>query len=112
MMWFRLALSLGMSVARAKQEIDSHEFCYWMAYYGLEPWGEKVADMRHGIAVATLANINRNTEARPDAYLPTDFIPWMEANRQEPTDAGPILLDEPDAQTRLIKAAIFGCQPE
>ena len=112
MMWFRLALSLGMSVARAKQEIDSHEFCYWMAYYGLEPWGETVADMRHGIAVATLANINRNTEARPDPYLPADFIPWMETNRQEPVDAGPILLDEPDAQTRLIKAAVFGCQPE
>ena len=32
-MWFRLALSLGMSVKRAKQEIDSHEFGYWMAYY-------------------------------------------------------------------------------
>lgn len=42
-MWFRLALSLGMSVKRAKQEIDSHEFCYWMAYYGSEPWGETVA---------------------------------------------------------------------
>ena len=112
MMWFRLALSLGMSVKRAKQEIDSHEFCYWMAYYGLEPWGETVADMRHGIAVATLANINRNTEARPEPYLPADFIPWMETNRQKPCDPGPILLDEPDAQTRLIKAAVFGCQPE
>ena len=111
-MWFRLALSLGMSVKRAKQEIDSHEFGYWMAYYGLEPWGERVADMRHGIAVATLANINRNTEARPEPYSPTDFIPWLETNRQEPTETGPVLLDEPGAQTRLIKATIFGCQPE
>ena len=112
MMWFRLALSLGMSVKRAKQEIDSHEFCYWMAYYGLEPWGEKVADMRHGIAVATLANINRNTEARPEPYAPSEFIPWGTSDRQKSTEMEPVLLDEPDAQARLIKAAVFGCQPE
>ena len=110
-MWFRLALALGMSVKRAQQEIDSHEFGYWLAYYGLEPWGEKVADLRHGIAVATLANINRNSEARPDAYLPADFIPWLESDRQKPEEKGPILLDEPGAQTRLIKAAVFGCRP-
>lgn len=111
-MWFRLALSLGMSVKRAKQEIDSHEFCYWMAYYGLEPWGETVADMRHGIAVATLANINRNTEARPEPYFTRGFHSVDGNERQKPVEPGPILLDEPDAQTRLIKAAVFGCQPE
>ncbi len=111
-MWFRLALALGMSVKQAQQEIDSHEFGYWLAYYGLEPWGERVADMRHGIAVATLANINRNTDARPDAYMPEDFIPWLERNRKTSAEAGPVLLDEPDAQARLIKAAVFGCRPE
>ena len=111
-MWFRLALALGMSVKQAQQEIDSHEFGYWLAYYGLEPWGERVADMRHGIAVATLANINRNTDARPDAYMPEDFIPWLERNRKTSAEAGPVLLDEPDAQARLIKAAVFCCRPE
>ena len=111
-MWFRLALALGMSVKQAQQEIDSHEFGYWLAYYGLEPWGERVADMRHGIAVATLANINRNTDARPDAYMPEDFMPWLERNRKTSAEAGPVLLDEPDAQARLIKAAVFGCRPE
>ena len=110
MMWFRLALALGMPVARARQEIDSHEFCYWMAYYRLEPWGERVADMRHGIAVATLANINRNTEARPQAYMPADFIPWLEGNRNVSTGTEPVLLDEPGAQSQLIKAAVFGCR--
>lgn len=84
-MWFRLALALGMPVARARQEIDSHEFCYWMAYYRLEPWGERVADMRHGIAVATLANINRNTEARPQAYMPRISSPgWKETEMLPP----------------------------
>ena len=111
-MWFRLALALGMPVRRAQQEIDSHEFCYWMAYYGLEPWGERVADMRHGIAVATLANINRNTEARPDAFMPGDFIPWLEPHRNSRKNPGPILLDEPGAQAQLIKAAVFGRRPE
>ena len=110
-MWFRLALALGMSVKRAKQEIDSHEFCYWMAYYQIEPWGEKVADMRHGIAVATLANINRNVEAKPEPYFPTDFIPWLEQNRKTSRETGPVLLDEPGDQARLIKAAVFGCRP-
>ena len=87
-MWFRLALALGMSVKQAQQEIDSHEFGYWLAYYGLEPWGERVADMRHGIAVATLANINRNTDARPDAYMPEDFIPGLNGTGKPPRKRG------------------------
>ena len=37
-----------------------------------------VADQRHGVAVSTLANINRNTKAKRDPFSPGDFIHWGE----------------------------------
>lgn len=63
-----------------------------------------MADQRHGIAVATLANVNRDAKRKPEAYKSTDFIYWHEANRQ-PVDG--VLNADPEAQSRLIKQALF-----
>lgn len=95
-----------MSVRRAQSEIDSAEFSEWLAYYSLEPFGEMMADMRHGIAVAVLANVNRDPEKRPEPYEPENFIYWHPERRER--RASEILLDDPEAQSRLIKNALFG----
>jgi len=50
-----------------------------MAYYSLEPWGERRADLRSGIVASTIANVNRPKGGK--AYKPQDFMPRL--NRRE-----------------------------
>ena len=95
-----------MTVQEMLGRISSHELGEWRAYYTLEPFGEGVADMRHGIATATLANVNRNGDRRSDPFRPEEFIPWHPASRVDKNDDGELLAD-PQAQSDLIKARIF-----
>lgn len=80
-----------------------------MAYYQLEPFGDLIADMRHGSAVSTLANINRNNDARPEPYKADDFIYWRDTG--QPEEVEPVLLDDPVAQGNLMRASMFGKAP-
>jgi hypothetical protein len=75
-----------------------------MAYYRIEPFGEIVADHRHGIATSVLANINRDSKRKPDAYTAEDFIPW---HRSDQSNDKPMLLDDPEEQSKLIKKMLF-----
>ena len=77
-----------------------------MAYYDLEPFGEHIADIRHGIATSVLANINRDSKARPEPYRWDDFVFWKEGQGAETSE--PVLLDDPVAQSNLLRAAVFG----
>jgi hypothetical protein len=95
-------------VHQAQAEISSAEFTEWMAYYKLEPFGDTVADLRHGTACALLANVNRDPKANPDPFNADDFIYWS-ASAQEPEE--PLFLTDPVAQSNLIRAAIFGIAP-
>ena len=81
-----------------------------MAYYALEPFGELVADQRHGTATAVLANVNRDPKRRPQPYVAADFIHWHHSHREaKPEPAWPqgIALDDLEAQSQLIKRALF-----
>lgn len=95
---------------QAQLEISSLEFTEWMGYYRLEPFGEAVADMRHGVATAVLANVNRDMSQRPEPYQPQDFIYW--APQETVDDDAPELIDDPVAHSNLIKAALFGKRPD
>ena len=90
--------------------MDSAEFTYWLAFYQIEPFGDLVADERHGSAAALLANVNRDPKTRPEPFKPEDFIHWR-ATGQEVEEAEPTLLDDPVAQSNLIRAAMFGLPP-
>jgi len=81
-----------------------------MAFYQIEPFGDLVADERHGSAAALLANLNRDSKIRPEPYKPEDFIHWR-ATGQVEEEAEPTLLDDPVAQSNLIRAAMFGLPP-
>jgi hypothetical protein len=91
--------------------MDSAEFTEWQAFYRLEPFGDLVADERHGVAVSVLANINRDRSARPGPFRANDFIHWRDTGKPD-EDFEPILLDDSVAQSNLIRAAIFGKAPE
>lgn len=99
-----------MSVQQAQLQISSAEFTEWMAFYELEPFGDLVADLRHGTATSLLANINRDSKARPDPYTAEDFIPWRAGTPAK--EAEPTLLDDPVAQSNLLRAALFGLSPQ
>jgi hypothetical protein len=69
-----------------------------------------VADQRHGVAVSVLANINRSAKDRPKPYTAEDFIFWRSTGPVEPED-DLVLLDDPVAQSNLMRAALFGKAP-
>lgn len=96
-MWFRLAKELGMSVARAQMEISSAEFGEWVAFFSLEPFGDRIADLRTGVVASTVANVNRGKDT--PAFKPLDFIPWVDPTPEKPPEAPP-----PEA----IAASVFG----
>ena len=100
-----------MSVERAQHEISSREFTEWLAYYQLEPFGETIADLRHGVATAAMANFNRNSKDKPEPYKALDFIPWADRLDDEDDDAL-IFLDDPEALSALIRAKVFHLVPE
>lgn len=89
--------------------MTSAEFAEWMAYYQIEPFGEAVADERHGIATALLVNMNRDPKSKP--AKPEDFIPWRGAGPAAEDDE-PVMLDDDVAQSNLIRAAMFGLPPK
>jgi hypothetical protein len=94
-MWFRLAKELGMSVARAQTEVSSAEFGEWVAFFSLEPFGDRMADLRAGVIASTFANVNRGKDTPP--FKPLDLIPWVDI--PEAANAPP-----PEA----VAASVFG----
>jgi hypothetical protein len=90
--------------------MTSLEFTEWMAYCEIQPFGDEVADLRHGTAAALVANMNRDPAARPKPWAPKDFIHWGDIATQE-MEAKPVLLDDPVAQSNLIRAEMFGMPP-
>jgi hypothetical protein len=94
-----------MTVREMLARIDSHELTEWRAFYELEPFGGLIEDQRHGIATATLANVNRDSKRKLDAYEPRDFIPWHESHRKPPE---PTLLADPKQHAQLVKRTLFG----
>jgi hypothetical protein len=78
-----LALALGLTVRQLLAQTTSLELNEWRAYYALEPFGDLVADQRHGIAQALTANLQRDAKRRPQPYTPEDFIPWHESHRNK-----------------------------
>ena len=97
-----------MTVRQLLSQIDSAELSEWMAYSTLEPFGESVADYRHGIAVAALANVNRDHKRRREPFVPEDFIPWHESHRSAIPDA--VFVDDPELQANLIRQLLSAHQ--
>lgn len=53
-------------------------FLEWQQYYSIEPFGEFRAELRHGQQMALAANINRNSEKRPDPFDAIDFMNYVD----------------------------------
>jgi hypothetical protein len=70
-----LARELGYaSPRRMLREMSPSELGEWLAEFNISPWGEWRADLRVAQNTALLANINRNTQTKPQPYQPRDFM--------------------------------------
>lgn len=89
--------------------ITSEDITEMLAYSNLEPWGPLADEFRSAQICATLANVNRDPKSRPKPWTAQDFSAALEriAEQREAQDK-PILLDDPEAQTRLIMQRVFG----
>lgn len=74
-----------------------------MAYDRLDQFGERRADLRAGIIASTVANFGFRDIKEP--AKPVDFMPFAKVRKPE---AKPMLLADKEAQSKLIKQAIFG----
>lgn len=105
---------MGKTVRQLLAEIDSEELTEWIAFERLEPFGSHMDDFRAGQVCATVANYAgkvRNEDAA--AAQPGDFMPSLRQSTDRKSDTQhPVLLADPAAQARLIKASLFGMLEE
>jgi hypothetical protein len=85
--WFRLAKELHSTVDELQHRMSSAEFGEWKAYYSLEPFGDRIEDIRMGTLASLTANINKSKDT--PAYKPNDFIPWAQEPQAEPSAPSP-----------------------
>lgn len=91
--------------------VSSLELSEWMAFYWLEPFGETRADLRAGIIAATLQNVMAGG-IDGQAAQPADFMPYQDEPDNAPRNADGAILDaDPETQSALIMAALFGIAP-
>lgn len=76
--------------------MSSAEFGEWKAYYSLEPFGERIDDIRMGTVSSVIANVNRGKDT--PAFEPKDFIPW--AQEPEVEDQAP--------SAEAVAVSVFG----
>lgn len=72
------------------EHIPHAEILEWQEFFMLEPFGEFAEDLRHGQALATLANINRDVKKVRKPYKPEDFTLWVGRKNEEKLSADQI----------------------
>ncbi|MGI4847141.1 MAG: phage tail assembly protein T [Janthinobacterium lividum] len=81
------------------------EYLGWQEFYALEPWGTRVWDNMQAHITSTLANVNRDTKTRPKPFTLAEFLLYPD---DKPAEVAPVLLEDKDAQTEAMIAAMFG----
>lgn len=69
----RLALALG----KFPGEIDAMPYADYLdfqEFYSVEPWGLAVTDTLNAHQISIMANLERDSKARPEPYLIKDFL--------------------------------------
>lgn len=95
-MWFRLAAQFGKPVGELIEQMSSHEFTYWIAYYSMEPFGYEIESWRAGMQAAATAN-TAGTKKGGQKFTPADFIPKKQAAGRE---------QSVDEQRRILLAMV------
>lgn len=89
------------------ETISSAELTEWLAYDQIEPFGPQREDLRTGLICSTVANHSMSPPKKP--VRASDFMLFAEP--QPNRSSKPVLLADPQAQSDLIRQAIFGVKP-
>jgi len=71
-----LAFGLSRTVSELRRTLTHREYVDWIALSGIHPFGESAADLRAGMQMSLLANINRNRKKKAQPFSWLDFIYW------------------------------------
>ena len=77
---FLLAPHLGRTVEELQATLTTRELMNWIAFYELDPWGERRADLRAGIVASTTYNMQRG---KSKALKASDFMPDFEPQKPQ-----------------------------
>lgn len=83
------------------------EYLAWQEFAELEPWGSHYDDLRAGIITSAIYNVHRDSSKHPNAFTALEFISWNPLSDRVRSNA-PVLLDDVEAQSRLLDRMIFG----
>jgi hypothetical protein len=86
--------------------LTSYQVAEWIAFSSLEGLVEERADFRAGQICSTLANIQR-AKKEDQVFEPGDFFASLRPHEVDVENEG-VLLDDADAQSKLIMAVVFG----
>lgn len=73
-----------MTVRELLARMDSHEFSEWMAYYGIEPFGQERDNLHAGIVAKAVYDVHQDPKRRRD-ISPVDFV-VREKEQPEPEE--------------------------
>jgi hypothetical protein len=101
---------LGRTPRELAASVTSEDVTEMMAFERLEPFGSLQQMLNFGQVCQVIANVNRDEKRRPQPYRASDFFPAlaMAAGESSSKAPEPVLLEDPEAQSRLIKESIFG----
>lgn len=91
------------TIAEAQARMDSREFCDWLAYDRVDPFGETRADLRAAMIASVIANANRGKSQR--AFKVEDFLLDFsgERKRQDWMEMQANLLTWSEAHNQALK---------
>ena len=69
MLWFELALEMGLPVAEAQQRISAREFGWWKAFDRISPIGRKREDMHAALIAFVGASVNSTKKLKLDDFV-------------------------------------------
>lgn len=69
--------------------MTSREFAEWQIYERLEPFAPDRIDVGMARICAVLANINRDSDKKPDPYTLADFMPPWQINEDSKPEVDP-----------------------
>jgi hypothetical protein len=90
--------------------MDSAEFTRWQAMFLIAPFGDDVADRRHGDAMAV--QFNAHFGSRDKQFTASDFMLGGSDLLQSLPEDEPEFIEDPVALSNLIRAAVFGIAPK
>lgn len=102
----RWALQLGRTPRDLLASVTSEDIVEMIAFDQLEPMGALPMQFAFGQVCATIANVRRPAKQKP--FRPENFFPALAREVGDRDSDEPILLDDPEAQSALIKRAILG----